>query len=264
MAPHEDGMFLLPAVPDVDSHEFMLYGAERAAQAIMNKAARLGISEVGQPHAATMSLLRWMEEQLLATAEWLTRGQASFSPGVMLVYREAIVGLRDGMELAGDMVPDAGALRPWLRPIYPRQAIAASRASGMVAALRTAQQARAQAQTQPPRQDALPIELSLLDRLAPAAAARFWARAAAQLAPGALETATALATIEMVDDALLHRSGWAPSEADVAAQALLSLWRQHALDLEHVVPRAVMAIACGLFGTVCEEGSVTDPLKGPA
>ena len=57
----------------------------------------------------------------------------------------------------------------------------------------------------------------------------------------------------MVDDALARRSGWAPHEADAAAQALLSLWRQHALDLEHVVPRAVMAIACGLFGTIFEE-----------
>ena len=253
MATREDGVFLLPAAPDVDSHDFMLYGAERAVQAIMNKAAKLGISEVGQPYPATIGLLRWMEEQLQATAEWLTRGQASFSPGVMLVYREAIVGLRDGLELAGDEVPDAGALGPWLRPIYPRQATTASRASGMVAALQAAQQARALAQAQPPRPDALPIELSLLDRLAPAAAARVFARSAAQLAPDTLETATAQAAIGMVDDALARRSGWAPHEADAAAQALLSLWRQHALDLEHVVPRAVMAIACGLFGTIFEE-----------
>jgi len=251
MAPREDGDFLLPAAPDVDSHDFMLYGAERAVQAIMNKAAKLGISEVGQPHPVTIGLLRWMEEQLQATAEWLAHGQASFSPGVMLVYREAIVGLRDGLELAGDVIPDAGALGPWLRPIYPRQASAASRVSGLLAALRTAQQALALAQ--PPRPDALPIELSLLDRLAPAAAARVFARSAAQLAPDTLETATAQAAIGMVDDALARRSGWAPHEADAAAQALLSLWRQHALDLEHVVPRAVMTVACGLFGNLCEE-----------
>lgn len=43
MATREDGVFLLPAAPDVDSHDFMLYGAERAVQAIMNKAAKLGI-----------------------------------------------------------------------------------------------------------------------------------------------------------------------------------------------------------------------------
>jgi hypothetical protein len=253
MAPREDGGFLLPAAPDVDSYEFMVYGAELATQAIMKKAAKLGVSEVVQPYAATISLLRWMEEQLRVTAEWLAHGQASFSPGVMLVYREAIVGLRDGLELAGDVIPDAGALGPWLHPIYPRQASAASRVSGLLAALRTAQQARALALAQPPRPDALPIELSLLDRLAPVAATRFWASAAAQLAPNTLETATAQAATEMVDDALAQRSGWAPHEADVAAQALLSLWRQHALDLEHVVPRAVMAIACGLFGTIFEE-----------
>src|SRR6266545_1032110 len=125
MAPREDGGFLLPAAPDVDSYEFMVYGAELATQAIMKKAAKLGVSEVVQPYAATISLLGWMEEQLRVTAEWLAHGQASFSPGVMLVYREAIVGLRDGPAGAGagagaaaapgrapDRAEPAGSARP--------------------------------------------------------------------------------------------------------------------------------------------------------
>lgn len=105
MAPREDAVFLLPAAPDLDSYEFLLYGVRFASAAIVKKAGKLGVSEVAQPRDATIGLLRWMEEQLLVTAEWLTRGQVSFSPGVMLVYREAIVGLRDGLELAGDPVP---------------------------------------------------------------------------------------------------------------------------------------------------------------
>lgn len=253
MAPREDGVFLLPAAPDLDSYEFLLYGVRFASAAIVKKAGKLGVSEVAQPRDVTISLLRWMEEQLLVTAEWLTRGQVSFSPGVMLVYREAIVGLRDGLELAGDPLPDAGALGPWLRPIYPRQAAAVSRTSGMVAALHQAQQALALAQAQPPRPDALPMELSLMGRLVPAAAVRYWARAAWRLAPDAVETVTAQAAIGMVDDALAHRSGWAPSEADVAAEAMVSLWQQRALDLEQLVRRAVMAIACGLFRNAHEE-----------
>lgn len=64
-----------------------------------------------------------------------------------------------------------------------------------------------------------PDRADLLDRLAPAAAARVFARSAAQLAPDTLETATAQAAIGMVDDALARRSGWAPHEADAAAQA---------------------------------------------
>ena len=44
-----------------------------------------------------------------------------------------------------------------------------------------------------------------------------------------------------------------PSEADVAAEAMVSLWQQRALDLEQLVRRAVMAIACGLFRNAHEE-----------
>lgn len=50
-----------------------------------------------------------------------------------------------------------------------------------------------------------------------------------------------------------HRSGWAPSEVDVAAEAMVSLWQQRALDLDQLVRRAVMGIACGLFGNAYEE-----------
>jgi len=171
-----------------------------------------------QPRDAAINLLRWMEQRLQVTVDWLSRGQVGFSPGVMLVYREAIVGLRDSLELAGDLVPDAGALLPWLRPIYPRQAAGESRASGLAAVFTQIEQALVQAQEAQP--DALPLALSVINRLVPAAAVCHWASLVAQFAPDTVEMVTADAAVGMVDDALEQRSGRAPGEVDVAAQAL--------------------------------------------
>lgn len=123
------------------------------------------------------------------TVDWLARGQLGFSPGVILVYREAIIGLRDSLDSDGDLVPGAGVLLPWLRPIYPRQSPRAPRIAGLAAIFDQLDHALVQAQ--PVQPDALPLALSVIDRLVPAAAVRHWAIRAAQLAPDAEETVTA-------------------------------------------------------------------------